>query len=73
MAETDLEDMALEDKCHTIVTKQNGQKLYVFNDAAARTVRMELSNELQASCESMVGLDMTSFIDTVEVEATRIE
>ncbi len=71
--EEELEEQPIEDKCHSIVTRHNGQKLLCLNQAAARTLRQELIKEFQVSCEALHTLDINEFTDKMEQEAERIE
>lgn len=71
--EEDLEDLPIEDKAWQMVSRQNGQKLYVLNQAAGRTYRAELATEFHASCDNFATVNLDEFMEKMEVEAERFE
>lgn len=71
--EEELEDLPIDDKAWACMSRQNGQKLYVLNQAASRVYRQELATEFNASCDAFAAVNLDEFIEKMEEESERFE
>ena len=65
--------MPIEDKCLQVTTHNEGQNIFVINQAAGRILRQELIREMQGYIESLKIVDLQEFNDHMEVEAEKFE
>jgi hypothetical protein len=71
--EEELDEVPLEDKCLSIITKQNGRSIYVLNDIAGRYVRSDIFREMVNLIEPLKVVDLSDFDEKCNAEANRIE
>lgn len=71
--ESELEDIPFEDKCLSIVAKNEDQQIWIINHLAQKTLRQELSAEFRASNERLDNLDTQDFNFRLEKEADAFE
>ena len=55
--ESELEDIPFEDKCLSMVTKNEEHAVWVVNHLAAKTLRQELSQEFRQQIERLDNVD----------------
>jgi len=71
--ESDLEEVAFEDKCATIDTIGETQKIWAINQQADRAIRNDLIAELKSFSPKLDQFDLKELEQAVENEAVRFE
>ena len=65
--------MPIDDKCLSVMTHNDGQNIFVINQAAGRILRQELFKEMQGYIEPLRAIDFMEFSDNCEAEAELFE
>ena len=71
--ESDLEEVPFEDKCATIDTIGESQRIWAINQQADRAIRNDLIAELKSFSPKLESFELSELEQAVEREAVRFE
>ena len=71
--EDDLEEIPFEDKCASIDTTMQQQRIWAINQQADRAIRNDLALEMRSIVDRLEAIDQHEFLVAVEEEAVRFE